>query len=160
MENLLLYRDSDVSSAASSIHGVDTSLHTQGWLHHGEGRWEEEGKGRAGSKFGLQESMQRQGPSSMPLGQAWEQRDPASCLRLWILPCSQIVRRRAGKGVQELSDVVSSVTPLNKAHLPGRQRIQQDFCRPDCECCCQGFTISTNKHAGAAFGTTSSNTPA
>lgn len=126
-------------------------------LHHEQGRWEEEGKGRAWSKFGVQDSMQRQNPSSVPSGQAWEQRDPVSCLHLWLLPRSQIVRRRAGKGVQELSDAVSGVTPLNKVHLSGRQRIQPDFCRPDCEYYCQAFTISTKKHAGAAFGTMSSN---
>lgn len=57
----------------------------------------------------------------------------ASSLSLWLLPGSQIVRRRAGEGAQELSDVVSAVTPLNKAHLSGRQQIQQDFCRPDWE---------------------------
>lgn len=66
---------------------------------------------------------------------------------------------REGKGVQELSVVVSAMTSLNKAHLVGRQRIRQDFCRPDGECFCQGFTISINKHVRAAFGTVSSNFP-
>lgn len=60
---------------------------------------------------------------------------------------------RAGKGVKELSDVSSSVKSLSKSHLVGRQWIQQDFCRPDGECFCQGFTISINKHTRGAFGT-------
>lgn len=69
----------------------------------------------------------------------------------------RLARSRAGKGVKELSGVVSGVTSLNKAHLVGRQWIRQDFCKPDGGCFCQGFTISINKHAGAAFGTVSSN---
>lgn len=142
--------------------GGDTSLHTHGcsWVPRS---WRKEvgggGQGKSMEQIQSEGIHAKESPSSVPLGQAWEQRDPASCLHLWVLPRSQNVRRRAGEGAQELSDVVSGVTPLNKAHLSGRQRIQQDFCRPDCECCCQGFTISTNKHAGAAFGTTSSNIP-
>jgi len=78
-----------------------------------------------------------------------------SCLPSALGSGCCLAQSRAGKGVKELSGVVSGVTSLNKAHLVGRQRIRQDFCRPDGECFCQGFTISINKHAGVAFGTRS-----
>lgn len=109
-----------------------TPMGAAGCLHGGEGRWEEEEKGRAWSKFRMQKSLQRKAPALCPRAGVGAE-GFASCLSLWLLPGSQIVRRRAGEGAQELSDVVSAVTPLNKAHLSGRQQIQQDFCRPDGE---------------------------
>lgn len=126
-----------------------------GCLHHETGRWEGEGTGRAQSKFGVQDSM----PGQSPLCPRGRHGNRGILPLVSVSGCSQIVRRRAGKGAQELSDIVTGVTPLNKVHLSGRQQIQQDFCRPGCGYYCQGFTISTKKHAGAAFGTMSSNIP-
>lgn len=89
-------------------------------------------------------------------------RGGSSCCVPWAagLGCCVAGACGAKRGKEsELSGVVSSVTSLNKAHVVGRQRIRQDFCRPAGECFCQGFTISINKHAGVAFGVVSSDFP-